>query len=100
MSWGKSKSELPGPKELPTAVGREIVTKLGGNPDRIWHFKAVIHPREGRIDIFDVRVFDPSQASSQKISVKDYNSLTEHPDLILYEGWFSNRSEAEIKKTQ
>ena len=100
MFWGKTKSELPGPKGLPTPVGREIVTKLGGNPDRIWYFKAVIRPREGRKDIFDVRVFDEAQAASQKVSIKDYNSLNEHPDLILYEGWFNERIEAEIKKKQ
>ena len=47
MFWKKSKSGLPGPKGLPTPVGREIATKLGGNPDKIWNLKAVIRQKSG-----------------------------------------------------
>jgi hypothetical protein len=35
MFWKKGKSELPAPKSLPNPVGREIVTKRGGDPDKI-----------------------------------------------------------------
>jgi hypothetical protein len=100
MFWKKSKSGLPGPKGLPNPVGRDIVTELGGNPDRIWNLMAVMRPKEGEKDSFEVRVFDPAQAASQKIAVKDYDSLTEHPELILYEGWFDGMREAKIKKKQ
>ncbi len=100
MFWKKSKSGLPGPKSLPNPVGREIVTELGGNPDIIWNYKAVWRPEEGQKDAFEVRVFDERQAASQKITVQDYNSLTEHPELILYEGWFNEKREAKIKKKQ
>ncbi len=98
MFWKKNKSGLPGPRGIPNPVGRDVVTKLGGNPDRTWNLKAVIRPKEGEKDTFEVRVFDSLQAESQKITVKDYNSLTEHPELILYEGWFNKMDEAEIKK--
>jgi len=99
MFWKKSKSGLPGPKDPPNPVGREIVTVLGGNPDKIWYFKAVMRPKEGEKNTFEVRVFDPAQAGSQKITVQDYNSLTEHPELILYEGWFNEKSaEAKMEK--
>lgn len=100
MFWKKSKSGLPGPKDLPNPVGREIVTDLGGNPDKIWLFKAVMRPREGEKDTFEVRVFDPAQAASQRITVLDYDTLTEHPELILYEGWFNKKNEAKMKKKQ
>jgi len=99
MFWKKDKNALPGPKGLPNPVGRDIVTILGGDPDRVWNqFKAVIRPREEKQDTFDVRVFDEGQASSQRITVKDYNSLTDHPELILYEGWYTKAGQAEIKK--
>jgi hypothetical protein len=101
MFWKKDKNALPGPKGVPNPVGRDIVTKLGGNPEQVWNnFKAVIRPKEGGKDTFEVRVFDGAQAGSKKISVKDYNSLTEHPELILYEGWFNKRAQAEIKKRE
>ena len=101
MFWKKEKNALPGPKDAPGPVGRDIVTKLGGNPDHVWNsFKAVIRPREGEKDTFEVRVFDGAKAASKKITVKDYNSLTEYPELILYEGWFNKHAQAEIKKRE
>jgi hypothetical protein len=54
----------------------------------------VVRPKEGWQDTFDVRVLDENQAASQKVIVKDYDSLTEHPDLILYEGWFNDKTAA------
>jgi hypothetical protein len=98
MFWKKNKGGLPGPKDLPNAVGREIVATLGGNPDIIWHYKAVWRPQEGKEDIFAVRVFDPAQPASKKIIVQDFNSLNEHPELILYEGWFDKNAGAKIEK--
>jgi hypothetical protein len=101
MFWKKDENALPGPKGVPKAVGRDIVTKLGGDPDRTWKdYKAVMRPKEGYKDTFEVKVFDGVQAASQKITVKDYNSLAEHPELILYEGWFNKKWEAEIKKRE
>jgi len=101
MFWKKDKNALSGPIDVPKAVGRDIIAKLGGDPDRTWKdYKAVMRPKEGYKDTFDVRVFDGIQAASQKIDVKDYNSLAEHPELILYEGWFNKKWEAEIKKRE
>jgi len=101
MFWKKDKDALPGPKDVPKAVGRDIVTKLGGDPDRTWKdYKAVMRPKEGYKGTFEVRVFDGVQAASKKITVKNYNSLAEHPELILYEGWFNKNWEAEIKKRE
>jgi hypothetical protein len=96
--WKKNESGLPGPKEIPNPVYRDIVSKLKGDPDKTSDLKAVMRPKEGYKDTFEVRVFDGAQAASKKITVKDYNSLTEHPELILYDGWYNKAAEAEIKK--
>jgi hypothetical protein len=56
-----------------------------------------MRPKEGEKDTFEVRVFDQAEATSQKIIVRDYNSLTEHPELILYEGWCNNK-DAKLEK--
>ena len=99
MFWKKDKNALPGPKGVPNPVGRDIVTKLGGDPEQVWNnLKAVIRPKEGVKDTFEVRVFNGVQGSARNVSVKDYNSLNEHPELILYEGWYNKESQAEIKK--
>ena len=34
-----------------------------------------------------VRIFDPSAASAQDVTVDNYRSLDDHPELILYEGY-------------
>jgi hypothetical protein len=98
MFWKKDKNALPGPKGVPDPVGREIVQNLGGNPDKVWNLKAVIRPKEGEKDTFEVRVFNGEQASSKHVSIKNYDSLDEYPDLILYEGWFNKKAEAKIEK--
>lgn len=99
MFWKKDDGGLSGPREIPQPVGQEIVVKLQGDPDSIWHLKAVMLPREVDKDTSEVRVFDASQAASRKVMVKNYNSLAEHPELILYEGWYNKkRGNAEIKK--
>jgi len=98
MFWRKSKTGLPGPESLPNPVGREIVVEFGGNPDEIWYLKAVRRPKEGEKDIFEVRVFSAAQAASKNVVVKDYNSLSEHPELILYEGWFNKTGAAKMEK--
>ena len=89
----KPKAEkLPGPKGIPDLVGRHLVTELKQNPDWVWKLKGVVRPRPESKDAFDVRVFDEAQVAAKKVKVKDYNSLNEHPDLILYQGWFDKKT--------
>jgi hypothetical protein len=91
----KLKAEkLPGPRGVPELVGRHLVVQLKQNPDWVWKLKGVVRQRSKSKteDSFDFRVFDEAQAAAKKVSVKDYNSLAEHPNLILYEGWFDKKS--------
>jgi len=89
----KPKAEkLSGPKDLPQAVGSHLVVELKQNPDWVWRLKSVVRPRPDSKDRFDFRVFDEAQVAAKNVSVKDYNSLDEHPDLILYQGWFDKKS--------
>jgi hypothetical protein len=89
------------PKDIPEPVGRYLIVELGQNPDWVWHLKSVMRPRQEEKDCYDVRVFDEGKAAQKNVTVKDYTSLDEHPELILYEGWFDKRSykvEIEEKK--
>ena len=101
MFWKKSKTgepsqpkaeKLPGPRSIEELVGREIVTKLKKDPDWVWKLRSVVRHREGGKHRFDFRVFDEAQVGARKVAVKNYNSLDEHPDLILYQGWFDKKS--------
>jgi len=84
--------KLPGPKNLPQAVGSHLVVALKQNPDWVWRLKSVVRPRSDGKDRFDFRVFDEAQVAGKKVIVRNYTSLDEHPDLILYQGWFDKKS--------
>ena len=84
--------KLPKPKDIPEPVGRYLVAQLGKNPDWVWNLKGVVRSRQEAKDSYDVRVFDEAKASGKNVTVKDYTSLDEHPELILYEGWFDKKS--------
>ena len=94
--------KLPGPKDVPDMVGGHLVTDFNQSPDRVWKLKAVKRRRQESRDAFDVRVFDDIEAATKKVKVQDYTSLDEHPELILFEGWFdpeARQVQLEEKKT-
>ena len=87
------------PQVLPQAVGRELIVQLGKNPDWVWSLKSVMHKSPRGKHRHNVRVFDQAQATAMGISVVDYTSLDDHPELILFEGWYDRKSwKARIKE--
>ena len=101
MFWGKRANGLLPPKSIPDAVGRYLVVSLGKNPDWVWNLKAVMRSNGTDKDSFEVRVFDPSQVAERGIKVRDYTTFNEHPEMILYEGWFNKRTfESKIQATE
>lgn len=89
--------KFPGPQGMPDAVGRYLVVQMRKDPDWVWRLKVVVRKSAKGKKAFDVRVFDA--AAARQVRVKDYTFLDEHPDLILYEGWFDKEStEAELEE--
>jgi hypothetical protein len=90
--------KLSKPQDIPEAVGRCLVVDLGKDPDWVWKLKSVVR-RQAEKHRYDVRVFDEIQAGARGVRVRDYTSLDEHPDLILFEGWYDKKSHmADIKE--
>jgi hypothetical protein len=85
--------KLPGPKAMPDDVGRTLVVDHKQDPNWVWSLKAVVKPTEEK-GAFLVRVFDERIASSKGMQVKDFNSFNEHPELILFDGWFNKKTHA------
>ena len=108
MLWGKKsvkeeakKEKLPGPKEIPVPVQSHLTVERKMDPDLVRLLKAVVRRSPKGEKAFDIRIFDQSEAEAKKMQVKDYTSLDEHPDLIIYDGWFDEASkgvELEEKK--
>jgi hypothetical protein len=81
--------KLPKPKDLPDRVGMHLVTQLKEDPDWVWNLKCAMRPKADEKHAFEIRIFNPSDALRQGVAIKSFNSLDDHPDLILFFGWFS-----------
>lgn len=98
--WKKADAEgaaekggkLPKPKDINGIVGRKLVVDFSKDPDWVWSLKSVERPKTNEKSAFDVRVFNGNQALSKRVPIKDYNSLDDHPELILFEGWYDKRT--------
>jgi hypothetical protein len=91
MFWGKKsekeEGKLSGPKEIRGPVQNYLVAERKMDSTLVKLLKAV--ERKGTTGAtFNIRIFDDSEAIAKKVQVKNYTSLDECPDLILYEGWF------------
>jgi hypothetical protein len=99
MFWEKKqvnedlkKEKLPGPQAIPSLVQKHLVAEWKMDSDLVKLFKAVVRKSETEEAVLKIRVFDNSEALAKKVQVKDFTSLEENPSLIIYEGWFDERS--------
>ena len=82
--------KLRGPRELPTQVGRYLVTQEKMDPDWVWTLSCVERPRsEPDRHNYEFRLFSGTQAGNAGVNVKNYHSLDDHPELILFSGWYN-----------
>lgn len=91
MFWGKKpakeEGKLSGAREIPGPVQTYLVAERKMDSNLVKLLKAV--ERKGATGTtYNIRIFDNSEAIAKKVQVKDYTSLDERPDLIIYEGWF------------
>ncbi len=83
---GDSGTALPRPRDILPAVGRDLVTGLKVDPDTVWRLKSVTKPLVAEKKLHLFRVFSPIQAERQGLKVVNYDSLNDHPELVLYSG--------------
>jgi hypothetical protein len=83
---------LPKPKDLPEAVGRYLVVDMKLDPDYVWTLKAALRPQEDNRDMRDFRIFNPGKVDAAGVTVRNYLSLDEHPELILYAGSLNKKT--------
>jgi len=96
MFWKREKDKegevkLPGPKGIPDLAGRHMVVEEKKDPNWVWNLKGVVRPA-GKKGAFYCRVFSEAQAAQAGVKVKDWTSLDDHPDLILWEGYFDKET--------
>ena len=96
MFWKRGKAKegelrLPGPKDMPQLVGSHLVVEEKIDPNSAWNLKVVVRPAD-KEKAFYCRVFGAAQAAKAGVKVKDWSSLDEHSDLILWEGYFDQET--------
>jgi hypothetical protein len=75
-----------------TVTWAYMVDEHGLTGDQLVQLRQAIIPAEiqGKPGTL-VRVFAPTSCEAKGVTVHDFNSLNEHPDLILYEGYYYGR---------
>ena len=76
---------------LPRRFGRHLVVKLSHDPDWVWSLRYVREPKDNSTDVFNIRIFSPQEAEQKHVTISDYASLSSHPDLILFMGWYDKK---------
>ena len=89
---GNQEEKLPRPKQLPSQIGQHLVIKLKKDPNWVWSLKCALRNKQGFKNVFEFRIFDNLKAAEARVSMKNYNSFQEHPEFILYEGWFDKNT--------
>ena len=85
---GENGPKLAKPKEVPEPVGRKMVTGMKLDPDLVWSLKYVSRPLGDRRNASEFRIFNPETAHQKGIAVKNWTTLDDLPDLILYSGYY------------
>jgi hypothetical protein len=96
MFWNRKQAQkgqgrLPGPKGIPGPVGRHMVVQMKNDPDWVWQLQGVVRPA-GEKKTFYCRVFNQAQVAQGGVEVKDWTSLDDQPALILWEGYFDEKT--------
>jgi hypothetical protein len=102
MFWKKKSSEPKTKvKDIPDEVGVWLVVECKENPDWVWKLKAVVRQWQENRNVFNIMVFDEFVAMKSDVKVTDFADLEEHPELILYEGWYCrDPAKVQLKKTR
>jgi hypothetical protein len=89
MFWRKKDpNKLPGPKELQEPVKKLLLSQREIDPGSVPFLKYVQKNNANGSKTLEMRIFDPSDAEARKVVVKDFNTLTDHPEIVVAEGQY------------
>jgi len=78
-------------KKIDGALLSYIVTQHGGAIDVLQHLRRVecdVVIGGKPVQLIKIRIFHPAMAKEKGIAIYNYKSLDNHPELILYEGYY------------
>ena len=90
----KQKEEkLVRPAQLYSAIEKQLIEQYKIDINMVKFIMVVLSESTEKEGIFNFRIFDTAEANALNLQVKNYATLTTHPDLILYEGWIDGDSQ-------
>jgi len=93
------KIKMSGPKDIPEVIGIYLISHVNSDPDFTWSLKCVLRRHPDKKSRYDFRIFNPNQRGIENTPIKDYTSLDNRPELILFQGMFDKQTyEVELKK--
>jgi hypothetical protein len=99
-SAGVKEIKLPRPKELPDQVGMHLVSRMKEDPDWVWNLKCAMRPKADEEHAFEIRIFNPADASHQGVVVANFNTLDGYLDMVLFYGSFNKKTgSVQLEKT-
>jgi hypothetical protein len=85
----EGKEKLPEPKRIPDSVGRYVIKEMRLDPVVAWRDLYVVVRPQGK-KAGHCRVFDATKVAKAKMQVKDWTSLDDHPEFIMFEGYYDD----------
>ncbi|MCX7966671.1 MAG: hypothetical protein N2596_08615 [Syntrophorhabdaceae bacterium] len=96
MFWFKKsiekKGKLSKPEELPSIVQNYLANEKKIDANIVTLLRMVKIKDDTEEGLFHIRIFDNSDALAKDIEVHNYRSLDDHPDLIIFEGVFNQKT--------
>ena len=91
-SSGGKTQRLGKPSDLPQEIGRYLVVDQGLDPDWVWSLKCLKKQKDNAKNTFDVRIFSAATVAQHDVKVRDYTSLDNHMDLVIFTGWYDKQT--------
>ena len=100
MFWKRNDTATKslGPRDIPEIVKKHIESVQMIDPGLLPFFKAVVKESEKGGKALDIYIFDPSDAQARGIEVKNYETVRQHPEITIAEGWF-NEADKKVELT-
>jgi hypothetical protein len=89
---GEKQEKLSGPKDVLQPVGQSLVVSHRMEPDWVWDLKNVTRSFSDNPNKIEFRVYEQREASMRGVTVKNFHSLDDHPELILYSGSLNKKT--------
>jgi hypothetical protein len=91
--FGSKGEKLPGPREIPGPAKEVLTNTFKLDPDAVQFLKAVIRKKQnGQEKEFDIRIYDEGDTIANKVEVKNYTTLDDKPNLVLWDGWYNEKT--------